>query len=288
MLEPFAALPAAWHIATAAVFGLLVGSFLNVVIYRYPNRLKHAWSAQAHEWINEEAYPEEAPPGLIRPPSHCGNCKAPVKAWQNIPVISFLVLGGKCASCKTSISWRYPLVEILTAVMSALVVHRYGFSTASLFGVLLTWILITLSFIDFDHQLLPDDIVIPVLWLGLWLSLFGVYTEPTSAISGAIAGYLSFWLVFQLFKLVTGKEGMGHGDFKLLALLGAWLGWQYLPLIIFGSTIIGSVVGVALIASKKSGPGTAIPFGPYIALAGWVALLYGAQINAAYLNFSGL
>jgi leader peptidase (prepilin peptidase)/N-methyltransferase len=296
MLENIAALPAGAHIALGALFGLLVGSFLNVVIYRYPNLLKYQWTVQSKEWLSEttkllkETPSEElgAPPGIIKPPSHCSHCKAPVRAWQNIPVLSFLLLGGKCASCDVKLPWRYPLVELLTAILSAVVVYEFGFSFTALCGVILTWVLVCLAFIDIDHQILPDDIVLPTLWAGLTLSLFPVFADPQSAIIGAVAGYLTLWLVFHLFKLLTGKEGMGYGDFKLLAVFGAWLGWQFLPQIILISTILGSVIGITLIATKKAQAGKAIPFGPYIAAAGWLAMLYGEQINQAYLRFSGL
>lgn len=288
MLENIAALPPAWQTGFAGLIGLLVGSFLNVVIYRYPIRLKYQWSAQSHEWIHEEPYPEPQPHSIISPPSHCGSCQAPVRAWQNIPVISFFLLRGKCANCKTSISWRYPLVELLTAILTAAVIYRFGFTLAGGFGVLLTWALVTLSFIDFDHQLLPDDIVLPMLWLGLAISLWTIFAAPRSAIIGALAGYLSLWTVFHIFKLATGKEGMGHGDFKLLALFGAWFGWQTLPQILLISTILGSVVGITLIALRRSRAGQTIPFGPYLAIAGWCAMLFGEQINRSYLKFAGL
>ena len=288
MLAELSALPEEIHIAIALLFGLLVGSFLNVVIYRYPKLLKYQWSQQSHEWLHQENYPEPAPPGLIRPASHCGHCGAPVKAWQNIPVLSYLLLRGKCASCKQAISLRYPLIEALTGVMSAVVVMQFGWTVQALFGVLLTWVLIALTFIDFDHQLLPDDIVLPVLWLGLGLSLVPVFTDPVSSISGAMAGYLVLWSVFQLFRLLTGKEGMGFGDFKLMALLGAWFGWQMLPQIILISTILGSVVGLSLMALRKAGRDQAIPFGPYIAMAGWIAMIWGELINRLYLTAIGL
>lgn len=288
MLQELAALPLGWHVCLAAVIGLMVGSFLNVVIYRYPERLKYQWSAQSHEWLHEQAYAEPEPPGLITPGSHCGHCQAPVKAWQNVPILSFLVLRGRCANCQSAIGWRYPLVEFLTAVLSALVVYRLGFNTAAGFAVLLTWVLVALTFIDIDHKLLPDTMVLPMLWLGLVLNLFDLYTDLHSAVIGAVAGYLFFWSVFQAFKLLTGKEGMGHGDFKLLALFGAWLGWQYLPQIILLSTVIGSIAGLALIILRKTAVGQTIPFGPYIALAGWIALLFGSEINAWYLAFAGL
>lgn len=288
MLENLAALPSAWHTGIAALIGLLVGSFLNVVIYRYPKQLKYQWTVQSHEWLNEQECELPAPPGIIKPASHCGNCGSPVKAWQNIPVISFLLLRGRCAECKTSISWRYPLVEMLTALLSAIVVHKLGFTTAAGLAVVLTWALVALSFIDFDHQLLPDDIVLPLLWFGIGLSIFPVFADSKSAIIGAIVGYLALWSVFQSFKLLTGKEGMGYGDFKLLAMFGAWIGWQYLPQIILISTVLGSIVGISLIAARRVSQGQAIPFGPYIAFAGWLAVVYGKEINQAYLSFAGL
>ena len=288
MFSEFAALPAAAHISIATIFGLLVGSFLNVVIYRYPNLLKYQWTVQSKQWLEIESDTTEDPPGIITPASHCGACKAPVKAWQNIPVISYLLLRGKCANCKVQISLRYPLVELLTGILSGYVVYKFGWSLQSLTGVLLTWVLVSLTFIDFDHQLLPDDIVLPTLWLGLGLSLFPVFALPVDSIIGAICGYLCLWLVFHLFKIVTGKEGMGHGDFKLLALLGAWFGWQLLPQIVLISTILGSIIGILLIVTKKAKGDNAIPFGPYIALAGWVAMLWGEKINSIYLNSLGL
>jgi len=288
MLAEFAALSAAVHIVLALGLGLMVGSFLNVVIYRFPKQLKHQWTAQSFEWLNEEPYTATEPPGIVSPPSHCGNCKAPVKAWQNIPIISFMLLGGKCASCKIKISWRYPLVELLTGVLCAVVMWRFGWSVQSAAGILLTWVLVCLSFIDFDHQLLPDEIVLPTLWLGLAMSLLPVFAGTPQAIVGCILGYLAFWTVFHIFRLLTGKEGMGYGDFKLLALLGAWFGWAYLPQIILISTVVGSVIGISIMVIKKADKELAIPFGPYIALAGWLALIWGADINRAYLSSLGL
>ncbi|MEM7358559.1 MAG: A24 family peptidase [Pseudomonadota bacterium] len=287
MLAELAALPGAVHTSLSLFLGLLVGSFLNVVIYRYPNLLKYQWSAQSSEWLNGEPYAKPAPPGIVAPGSHCGHCKAPVRAWQNIPIISYLLLRGRCASCQQPFSIRYPLVELLTGLVSAYVVHHFGWSVQAVAAIALSWVLIVLTFIDFDHQLLPDDIVLPVLWLGLGLSLLPVFAEVQDSVLGAIAGYLSLWLVFQAFKLLTGKEGMGHGDFKLLALFGAWLGWQMLPQIILVSTVVGSLVGITLMALKKASSENAIPFGPYIALAGWIAMLWGEQINQTYLRTAG-
>ena len=288
MLADLAALPLSVHMGLAFVFGLLFGSFLNVVIFRYPNLLKYQWSAQSHEWLHKTEYAEPKPAGMNTPASHCYSCNTPLKPWHNIPVLSFLWLRGKCAYCKATISLRYPLIELLSAVLSACVVYRFGWSIEAGFGLILTWVLLALSGIDIDHQLLPDDIVLPVLWLGLGLSLVPVFATPTDAIMGAIAGYMAFWLVFQIFKRLTGKEGMGHGDFKLLALFGAWFGWQYLPQIILMSTLVGSLLGVLLILFKVNTRDKTIPFGPYIALGGWIAMLWGEKINTLYLNYAGL
>ena len=270
----------------AGFIGLLVGSFLNVVIARYPNMIFHAWTVQSQEWLNTDAAEVESPPSLSSPPSHCPNCKSPIKAWQNIPLISYLILQGKCASCNDPISLRYPMIELLTGIMSAVVVYHLGWSIQSVLGVGLTWALIALSFIDIDHQILPDDIVIPLLWLGLGINLFTIFTDLHSAVIGAIAGYLSFWIVFQLFLLLTAKEGMGHGDFKLMALLGAWFGWHYLPQIILISTFIGAIFGIAIMLLNRGDRDSKIPFGPYIAGAGWIAMIWGEQINRAYLNYA--
>ncbi len=288
MFDAVAALSASVHSAIAFVTGLLVGSFLNVVILRYPKMIFHSWTKQSKEWLDLESDKSELPPTLLKPDSHCPQCKSPVKAWQNIPILSFILLRGKCAHCSEPIGWRYPFVELLTAVLSAVVVLKLGWSLPALFGVILTWILVALSFIDIDHQILPDEIVLPTLWFGLGLSLWGIYTQTPTAVIGAIAGYLAFWVVFQLFKLLTGKEGMGHGDFKLMALFGAWFGWQVLPQIVFISTLLGSIIGVSIMLINKSGKDTKIPFGPYIALAGWIAMLWGEQINQTYLNYAGI
>ncbi len=288
MLDTIAALPSSWLSSLGGIFGLLVGSFLNVVIFRYPVMMKHQWTEQSRDWLELEPLTDLHPPSLSKPASHCGHCKAPIRAWQNIPLISWLMLRGKCASCRATISIRYPFVELLTGILSAVVVYKFGFSLQSGFGLILTWVLVALSFIDFDHKLLPDDIVIPTLWLGLALSLLPVFANSSDAIVGAIFGYLVFWVVFQIFLRLTGKEGMGYGDFKLMALLGAWLGWPYLPQIILVSTILGSIVGITLMVTKKASRELAIPFGPYIALAGWLALVYGDEINRAYLGYMNI
>lgn len=270
------------YVATFAVLGLVVGSFLNVVIYRLPVMMQRSWETQCQELLELEQTPRE-PFNLVKPNSRCPHCETPIGALENIPVISYLLQRGRCKHCNGPISARYPLIEILTAVLSGLTAWHFGFGWPALFAVILTWALIAMSFIDIDHQLLPDDITLPFLWLGLLLSLFGLYANMPSAIIGAVAGYLSLWLVYQLFKLVTGKEGMGYGDFKLFALFGAWLGWQTLPLILLLSSLVGAAVGITLILFRGRDRQLPIPFGPYLAAAGWIAMLWGNDITQAYL-----
>ena len=271
------------------VTGLMVGSFLNVVIYRLPVMMQRGWKKECLEYL-EQKQPEDdnEPFNLTLPLSRCPGCNTAVKPYQNIPVISYLFLKGKCAKCKTHISLRYPLIESFTGIISAVVAWHFGYSLEMLFALLLTWSLVALSFIDIDHQLLPDSINFPLLWFGLFLSLFSIYTDPSSSIIGALAGYLSLWTVYQGFKIVTGKEGMGYGDFKLLAVFGAWLGWQYLPLIILLSSLVGAIIGISMVIFVKKDKNIPIPFGPYLAVAGWIALLWGDKINALYLNVTGL
>ncbi|WP_031431931.1 prepilin peptidase [Methylomicrobium agile] len=282
------------------VVGLMVGSFLNVVIYRLPIMMYGGWRKECIEFLElaPEAVPlpqsgrpisltEEEPFNLALPLSRCPSCKAPIKPYQNIPVLSYLFLKGKCAHCGARISGRYPAIELLTAVLSAAVAWHFGYTLQTLFALLLTWSLIALTFIDIDHHLLPDSITLPMLWSGLILSLGGVFTDAHSSIVGAAAGYGSLWLVYHLFKLATGKEGMGFGDFKLLALFGAWLGWQSLPLIVLLSTLTGAVLGVASIVFAKRDHAAPIPFGPYLAFAGWIALIWGESINRLYLASIG-
>lgn len=287
-LQELAGLPIVVLTFLGLLFGVMVGSFLNVVIFRFPKSMMHQWTVQSREWLELPAPEDEAPPTLSKPRSHCGVCKAPIKTWQNIPVLSYLILGGKCGGCKARISIRYPSVELLTGLMSAIVVYHFGWSLQTVFGVFLTWLLIALSFIDIDHRLLPDDIVIPGVWLGLGLSLLPVFASTHDSVVGAIGGYMFFWIVFQMFLGLTGKEGMGHGDFKLIAMLGAWLGWQYLPLIILISSVLGGIFGTAIIVAKRTDGKLAIPFGPHIAIAGWVAMLWGDRINQTYLKIAGL
>jgi leader peptidase (prepilin peptidase)/N-methyltransferase len=280
-------------IGISFVLALLIGSFLNVVIYRLPIMMEREWRAQCEEIAETAA--AELPTGrfdLVAPRSRCPSCGHTITAIQNIPVISYLVLGGKCGSCQAPISRRYPVIELLTAVMTAIVAWRFGFGWEAAAAILMTWTLIAISVIDIDHQIIPDSISLPLIWAGLFLSLFHesagaeiLFVDPGTAIAGGLAGYLSLWSIYHLFRLLTGKEGMGYGDFKLLAALGAWLGWQMLPLIILLSAFVGAIVGVALIAFKRQDRNVPIPFGPYLAAAGWIAMLYGPQIMDTYLDY---
>lgn len=267
----------------SAVLGLVVGSFLNVVIYRLPLMMERAWRRDCDELAGKTLLPEERF-NLSAPRSRCPHCGHTVTARDNIPVISYLLLRGRCRACGAHISLRYPLVEILTAILTVVTALHFGFGWPALFAIVLTWSLIALSFIDFDKQLLPDSITLPFLWLGLLLSLFGIYTDSQASIIGAAAGYLSLWSIYHLFRLLTGKEGMGYGDFKLFALFGAWLGWQSLPLIILLSSAVGAVIGISLIMFRGRDRSIPIPFGPYLAIAGWIALLWGEQLTAWYLR----
>lgn len=271
-------------ITIISILGLLIGSFLNVVIYRLPVMMQQQWQQQCDELNGKELEPAELFT-LSRPRSRCPKCNHEITALENVPIISYLALGGKCSNCKTLISARYPLIEALTGLLSGIVAWQFGFDWSCLGALLLTWTLISLSFIDIDHQLLPDSITLPLLWLGIIFSFFTVYTALHSSVIGAIAGYLSLWLVFHAFKLVTGKEGMGYGDFKLLAALGAWLGWALLPTIVLLSSLVGAIVGISLIIFRKHQRDIPIPFGPYLAAAGWIALMWGDHINVLYLNW---
>ena len=269
----------------AIVLGLLVGSFLNVVIHRLPIMMQRDWRAQAREFLELPAEPASTF-NLVLPHSHCPHCDHEIRPWENIPLVSWLALRGKCSSCRAPISKRYPLVELLCGLLSGYVAWHFGFSWQAGAMLLLTWGLLAMSMIDVDHQLLPDSIVLPLLWVGLIVNDLGLFASLSDALWGAVAGYLALWSVYWLFKLVTGKEGMGYGDFKLLAMLGAWGGWQVLPLTILLSSVVGAVLGTILLRVQKADSGTAIPFGPYLAIAGWIALLWGEQITASYLQFA--
>ncbi len=269
--------------AVCALLGLFIGSFLNVVIHRLPVMMEREWQAEAASLRGEEAI--ETPRfNLATPRSRCPHCGHPIGALENIPVVSYLLLRGRCRHCSGPISARYPLIELLCAALSGVAAFHFGFGVAAAGALVFVWAMIALCFIDLDTQLLPDSITLPLLWLGLLLNLGGTYTDLPSAVIGAAAGYLSLWSVFWLFKLATGKEGMGYGDFKLLAAIGAWLGWQVLPLTILLSSLVGAVVGIALIVLRQHGREIPIPFGPYLGAAGLLALFWGAPLTAAYLG----
>ena len=276
-------------LACLVLFGLVVGSFLNVVIYRLPLMMESRWRRDCCELLEVEKEAQNEPPmSLATPNSHCPHCKAAVEPWQNIPVISYLILAGKCANCGVGISIRYPIIEFVTAGMTVALASQYDASLALLGAMLFTWSLVALTMIDVDHQLLPDDITLPLMWLGILFSLLGATISLQDAIAGAMLGYLSLWSVYWLFKLATGKEGMGYGDFKLLAALGAWLGWQSIPLIILLSSLVGAICGIGLMIATRRGKDIPIPFGPYLAMAGWISLMWGDSIIAQYLGATGL
>jgi leader peptidase (prepilin peptidase)/N-methyltransferase len=278
-------------IGTCLVLGLLVGSFLNVVIYRLPVILDRQWREQCAELHNAQAPNAGEPFNLVVPRSACPACKAPITALQNIPILSYLVLRGRCAGCGVRISARYPIIEALTGLLSAAVAWKFGYGWPTAAAIALTWFLIALTFIDVDHQLLPDSLTLPLVWMGLFLSLWApvpggasVPVDMRSSILGAIAGYLSLWSVYHLFRLLTGKEGMGYGDFKLFAALGAWLGWKMLLPIILFAAVVGAVVGIALIAIQGRDRATPIAFGPFLAAAGWLVLMFGHELVNGYLG----
>ena len=282
LLEYLSQNPTALYFAVG-VLSLCVGSFLNVVIYRTPKMMEQEWHTECQLLLHpEQAIIDEEKLSLSKPASTCPKCKTAIKWYQNIPVISWLALRGKCGSCQNPISIRYPFIELLTAICSLTVVAVYGATLQMLFGVLLTWILITLTFIDFDTQLLPDRFTLTLAAIGLAINSYSLFTTPTAAIWGYVIGFLSLWIVYYLFKVVTGKEGMGYGDFKLLAALGAWMGPLLLPLIILLSSVVGAIIGIILLKIRKENMPFA--FGPYIAIAGWVAFLWGDQIMKIYLG----
>jgi leader peptidase (prepilin peptidase)/N-methyltransferase len=285
------------YMAVCLVFGLVVGSFLNVVIYRLPIMLERQWREQCADFASADPGAATlpgvtaAPFNLIVPRSACPHCKAPITALQNIPLVSWLALRGRCANCARPISVRYPLIEMLSGVLTAAVAWRFGFGWPAVAGIILTWFLIAMTFIDIDHQLLPDSLTLPLLWIGLFFSLWGPQTpapipaDLRSSLIGAMAGYVSLWSVYHLFRLVTGKEGMGYGDFKLLAALGAWLGWKMLLPIILIAAVTGAVVGIAVLTLRRQNRATPIAFGPFLAAAGWLMLMCGPQVVAEYLHW---
>jgi|TARA_B110000438_G_scaffold286603_1_gene317989 leader peptidase (prepilin peptidase) / N-methyltransferase len=269
-----------WLYVITIVIGLMVGSFLNVVIARVPQQLQWQWRGKL------EGLPK--PAGVAGPVSRCPSCQQPIRWRDNLPLISFLILKGRCRSCNTAISGRYPLVEALCAGLSLVVVIVMGAQWTTLAALIFTWGLIALTFIDLEHFLLPDRLTLPLLAIGLGVNAVNTFTDLISALVGAIAGYGSFWIVFHGFRIVTGKEGMGHGDFKLLAALGAWMGWQMLPLIILLSAGTGAIIGITMLILQQHQRGQQVPFGPYLAGAGWLALLWGVDFNHYYLKVTGL
>jgi leader peptidase (prepilin peptidase)/N-methyltransferase len=268
---------------SAALLGLCVGSFLNVVIHRLPKMMERQWRAECTELAGQEA-PAAERYNLVVPRSACPSCNRPITALENIPLLSWLMLRGKCVGCGTRISLRYPVVEAVTALLSAYVAWHFGFGIAAAGALLFTWAMVALTGIDLDTYYLPDSITLPLLWLGLLFNINGTFTPLPSAVIGGAAGYLSLWVVYWAFKWATGKEGMGYGDFKLLAAIGAWLGWQMLPLTILLSSLVGAVIGIGLIVFAGRGRSVPIPFGPYLAIAGMIALLHGPALTRAYLG----
>jgi leader peptidase (prepilin peptidase)/N-methyltransferase len=270
-------------IFSAALLGLCVGSFLNVVIHRLPKMMERQWRAECAELAGQQAPPAERY-NLVVPRSACPSCNRQIPALENIPLVSYLVLRGRCAGCASPISLRYPAVEALTAALSAYVAWHFGFGIAAAGALLFTWAMIALTFIDLDTYYLPDGITLPLLWLGLLLNINGTFAPLSAAVIGAVAGYLSLWAVYWAFKWATGKEGMGYGDFKLLGAIGAWLGWPMLPLTLLLSSLVGAIIGIGLIVFAGRGRSVPIPFGPYLAAAGMIALLHGTALTRAYLG----
>ena len=268
------------------VLGALIGSFLNVVILRLPPLLEHEWRCQCRELLELEGDASTPPPGLVFSRSKCPNCGHQIRAWENIPVFSYLALGGTCSACKSRISPRYPLIELLTAILFVMTLWHFGATFQGLTALLLTASLIAMAGIDIDHQLLPDNLTMPLMWVGILLSFWAIHADLPSAVAGAIVGYLVLWSIYHLFRLLTGKEGMGYGDFKLLAALGAWMGWQMLPLIVLLSSVVGALVGLVLMGTGKLKRDKPMPFGPFIAAAGWIALIWGRDIIDYYTRSS--
>ena len=266
------------------LLSLAIGSFLNVVIYRLPVMLENNWKSECRELLDQKTDEEEQKLSLSFPASRCPACGHKISFLENIPLISWLILKGRCSSCQTKISARYPAIELLTAILSIIVTTIIGYDAALLPALVFTWFLIALSFIDIDHQLLPDNMTLPLLWIGLFFNLFGIFVPISDAVIGAIAGYLSLWSVFHIFRIITGKDGMGYGDFKLLAVFGAWMGWEILPLILLLASLSGAIISITLMAFKKLNAGNTIPFGPYLAIAAWITLLWGDSILQSYFQ----
>lgn len=267
------------------LLGLMIGSFLNVVIHRLPIMMERSWKQEYQSYFHPEESSQLSPFNLIKPDSECPQCQHKIRAWENIPLLSWIWLKGKCSQCKTPISARYPLVELLTGIISGWLAWHFGFGWPLLAALFFSWLLVAMTFIDLDRMLLPDQLTLSLLWLGLLLSTQHVFVSPVDAIIGAAAGYLSLWSVYWGFKLLTGKEGMGYGDFKLLAALGAWMGWQYLPMIILLSSFVGAILGIIMLSLQGKEKGQAIPFGPYLALAGWITFLHGEHLSDLYWSW---
>ncbi len=292
-MNPFAPEAPFWlHLLLVSGIGLCIGSFLNVVVHRLPRMLARDWRQQAFEVIREtegERLPRpEEDYDLVKPRSHCPECGHMITAWENIPVVSYLFLRGRCRECGTHISWRYPLVEAFTGALSIVVLAQFGWSWHCAWALIYTWSLIALTWIDYDRKILPDNITLPLLWLGLLVNTQGLFASLTDAIYGAAGGYLVLWSIYWIFKLLTGKEGMGYGDFKLLGTVGAWLGWQMLPLTILISSFVGAAVGLSLIILRRQDRAQPIPFGPFLAAGGWIALMWGDWINQQYLGLTSM
>lgn len=281
-------LPLAFWIAAAFVLGLIVGSFLNVVILRLPARMEWFWKRDAREMLALPDDGEPAPPDLVRKGSHCPHCSHPLAPWDNIPLLSWLLLRGRCRYCRAPISKQYPLVELLCGITSAIVVWKFGIAWQSAAGLVLTWVLIAAAGIDFRTQLLPDSLTLPLLWLGLLISLAPLFAGTRDAVIGAAVGYIALWAVYWIFKLATGKEGMGYGDFKLFAVAGAWLGWTALLPVIIIAALSGAIIGVIVLSMRGQDRSVPIPFGPFLAVATWIWLIAGEAILTAYVHFTGL
>ncbi|MEZ0122922.1 MAG: A24 family peptidase [Candidatus Reddybacter sp.] len=284
MEQTFATYPVELTLILSLILGLVVGSFLNVVIYRLPLQLQNSWRHDALDFLGQEPPEDSKKFSLVYPPSRCPSCETLIKPWHNIPIISYLLLKGRCNSCAEPISLQYPTVELICGLLTVAVVYHFGLTAQAAWAILFTWVLVALTGIDVNHQLLPDNLTLPLLWLGLLVNMSATFVPLADAVAGAVAGYMVLWCVYWAFKLITGKEGMGHGDFKLLAALGAWLGWQQLPMIILLSSAVGALIGTAGILLYGREKQAQIAFGPYLAIAGWIALVAGEKITRSYLQ----
>ncbi len=284
MTHTISSYPVELTLILSLILGLVVGSFLNVVIYRLPLQLQNSWRHDALDFLGQKTPEDSKNFSLVYPPSRCTSCEALIKPWHNIPIIGYLLLKGRCRSCAEPISLQYPTVELICGLLSLAVVYHFGFTAQAAWALLFTWVLVALTGIDINHQLLPDTLTLPLLWLGLLVNMSATFVPLADAVAGAVAGYMVLWIVYWAFKLITGKEGMGHGDFKLLAALGAWLGWQQLPMIILLSSAVGALIGTVGILLYGRERQAQIAFGPYLAIAGWIALVAGEKITSTYLQ----